>query len=84
MAPRLCVQHTEMSPQPRKQDYLQCSQIVHRHGRSVALQLPHLAMGDSSGGTDGFAFFPGFVGCSQAHNEFFNQFRKISGMLVVT
>ncbi|HEY4764278.1 MAG TPA: hypothetical protein VIH75_11415 [Candidatus Sulfotelmatobacter sp.] len=48
------------------------------------MQLPHLAMGDSSGGTDGFAFFPGFVGCSQAHNEFFNQFRKISGMLVVT
>jgi hypothetical protein len=41
-------------------------------------------MGDGSGGTDGFAFFFGVVGCSQAHNEVYNQFRKISSALFVT
>jgi hypothetical protein len=49
---------------------------VHRHGSSVTLQLPHLASGDGRGGTDGFALFSGVVGCSQAHNEVFNQLRK--------
>jgi len=40
-------------------------------------------MSNGGGGTDGFAFFSGAAGCSQAHNQVFNQFGKISSALLV-
>jgi hypothetical protein len=40
-------------------------------------------MSDGGGGSDGFVFFSGTAGCSQAHDPVFNQFRKISSTLLV-
>src|ERR1017187_9283514 len=56
---------------------------MHQHGRGIALQLSHFAVGYGGCRTYGIALFPGDVGRSQAHNEVFNQLPKISSALLV-
>ncbi len=56
---------------------------MHQHRGSVALQKSQLAMGYGGDGKEGIAVLRGSIGLSQANNQVFNQFRKMSSTLFV-
>jgi hypothetical protein len=77
------IQSAEILLQGSEEGDLEDARVVHQHSWRVALQLSHLAMGDSGEGSGRIVFQPGSVRFPQANNQVFDQLGKIAGAVFV-